>query len=76
MIVWFVMRELPLQNKNFYLLRIALFNRIHEFSRLEGINFACFIVQGGAKTCTRYSSAFIIIVKAELKHAQDIAVHV
>jgi hypothetical protein len=40
------MRDLPLQNKSMILLRIALFNRILEFSEKTGLILACFIVGG------------------------------
>jgi hypothetical protein len=68
MMVWDVKKDLPLQNTNETLLRIALFNRILEFSRLEGINFACFIM-GGVKLATTADFEIYINIKIKVKES-------
>jgi hypothetical protein len=46
-----VIRNLPLQNTSLILLRIALYNRILEFSEWKGLILGCFIL-GGVKLAT------------------------
>ncbi len=65
---WVVMRDLPLKNTNLTLLRIALFNRILEYSRLEGLNFACFIM-GGVKLATTADFQIYINTKQKVKES-------
>jgi hypothetical protein len=65
---WVLMRDLLLQNTNLNLFRIALLNRILEFSRLEGINFAFFIM-GGVKRATTTDFEMHLNTKQKVKES-------